>query len=280
MAYFQMVGRKGTQSPGLQRTRTRKRIRKFNHHRVASGRPTAPPIARAGMRPSARARRQAMPNFERVDRSKFWQQAIEGEKKGSPLLIPFFSTVNKFPFSNMAAVDVDFGGRKFHSSEQAYLFYQAMAYQLPEVAVEILCIACPKQAARFFRSHPQVAPIRHNPQNPLYQKWVRSQRGIMERILSAKFKTSGPARDALLASHPSYLVEASPSDRFWGAGLQANDPRLQQGPAHPSWGENYLGRLLMRVRERELKNDQEASSSDAPDDHHHASEPQLRRPGP
>lgn len=41
-------------------------------------------------------------------------------------------------------------------------------------------------------------------------------------------------------------MEASPSDRIWGVGFDAEHAEGREG----EWGANKLGELLMRVRER------------------------------
>ncbi len=46
--------------------------------------------------------------------------------------------------------------------------------------------------------------------------------------------------------HTKILVEASPLDCIWGAGLAYNDPRLNRPPQWPSL--NLLGFVLMRLR--------------------------------
>jgi ribA/ribD-fused uncharacterized protein len=54
-------------------------------------------------------------------------------------------------------------------------------------------------------------------------------------------------KSLLFASGTRILVEASPSDRIWGIGLGASNPRAND-PAN--WlGTNLLGFALMDVRE-------------------------------
>jgi hypothetical protein len=71
---------------------------------------------------------------------------------------------------------------------------------------------------------------------------------VMLEILGAKFTQNPEARLLLLGTGNQYLVEASPTDTFWGAGMHAGDPRLQRGPEHPRFGTNMMGVLLMKVR--------------------------------
>ena len=68
---------------------------------------------------------------------------------------------------------------------------------------------------------------------------------------SAKFEQSQQLRDYLLATTGKVLVEASPQDRIWGAGLARDDAAL----ADPEqWlGDNLLGFALMKVRSQLLR---------------------------
>jgi ribA/ribD-fused uncharacterized protein len=62
-----------------------------------------------------------------------------------------------------------------------------------------------------------------------------------------KFLQNEHARRWLVGTGPAVLVEASPRDRVWGAGIGRNDPRL---PDPESWpGRNLLGFALTEVRE-------------------------------
>jgi ribA/ribD-fused uncharacterized protein len=58
----------------------------------------------------------------------------------------------------------------------------------------------------------------------------------METGLLAKFGPDGPARRALLATRGKSIVESSPHDYFWGCGWN-------------NTGANWLGRLLMKIRD-------------------------------
>jgi len=60
----------------------------------------------------------------------------------------------------------------------------------------------------------------------------------------AKFDQNPELLDKLLATE-GLLVEASPTDKIWGIGLDAKDPNLYDTSR---WGENKLGRILTAIR--------------------------------
>jgi ribA/ribD-fused uncharacterized protein len=67
----------------------------------------------------------------------------------------------------------------------------------------------------------------------------------------AKFSQNREALAILLATEGTTLVEASPSDRIWGIGLSARDPRAQQ---RETWlGLNKLGDVLTDIRDTFLR---------------------------
>jgi ribA/ribD-fused uncharacterized protein len=77
--------------------------------------------------------------------------------------------------------------------------------------------------------------------------WDRECREAVYRGNLAKFDQNPDLRSLLLATGTKRIVEASPTDRIWGIGLAADDPRSLD----PSqWrGTNWLGESLGRVRD-------------------------------
>ena len=65
--------------------------------------------------------------------------------------------------------------------------------------------------------------------------WEDAKLDVMICGLRAKFGAHAAARGALLATEPRAIAEASPSDHFWGSGVDGS-------------GCNHLGRLLAEVR--------------------------------
>src|SRR3546814_8739007 len=78
--------------------------------------------------------------------------------------------------------------------------------------------------------------------------WLQHREPIMEKICEPRFSQNPALRQALIDTEGTQLVEASPYDRIWGAGLAASDARITDPTKWP--GLNLLGQVLDRVRER------------------------------
>lgn len=80
------------------------------------------------------------------------------------------------------------------------------------------------------------------------KKWNAKREKIVEDGNWWKFTQSkeGNLRKMLLETGDRLLVEASPHDRIWGVGYGASNADENRG----EWGENLLGKALMRVRDR------------------------------
>ena len=69
---------------------------------------------------------------------------------------------------------------------------------------------------------------------------------VVERGNLLKFTQNEHLKKILLGTGERILVEASPTDRIWGIGFNSKD-----APGNKDkWGENKLGKALMRVREQ------------------------------
>lgn len=78
--------------------------------------------------------------------------------------------------------------------------------------------------------------------------WNEKREQIVEDGNLWKFTKSkeGDLKKLLLETGDRLLVEASPYDRIWGVGYSAANAEANQS----RWGENLLGKALMRVRDR------------------------------
>ncbi len=104
------------------------------------------------------------------------------------------------------------------------------------------------QAAKFLETDPShAAAIRRVPKprdaarmgrdrsHPLRPDWEAVKEGMMRRAVLCKLETHPELREKILATGDEEIVEASPSDYYWGAGQDGS-------------GQNRLGHLLMEAR--------------------------------
>lgn len=125
--------------------------------------------------------------------------------------------------SNFWMVPVEVDGITYPSAEHAY---QASKTTSHAHQIQIKACRTPGQAKRLGKSV------------PLRVGWgVEAKLAAMRRVVAAKFEQNAFVRRALLETHPLQLQEGNAwGDRFWG---------VCRGE-----GENWLGKILMEVREQ------------------------------
>jgi hypothetical protein len=112
---------------------------------------------------------------------------------------------------------------EFHSLEQAYQYFKAIAHHKLDKASRIL------KADRVFQVYLLGKSIRTG-------AWWKNEKSlVMEHLLREKFKQCKVFREELLSTGDAILMEDTPN-KFWGCGR------------HGSVGLNTLGVLLMSVR--------------------------------
>ncbi|WP_233219922.1 NADAR family protein [Micromonospora sp. RP3T] len=135
-----------------------------------------------------------------------------------------------------AAFTVD--GREFATAEHWMMWHKATLFDDHATAERVLAATHPHRAKALGR---QVRGFDE-------AVWVARRREVVVAGNVAKFGQHEPLRRFLLGTGDRVLVEASPTDRVWGIGLTADDPRAAD-PA--TWrGENLLGFALMAAREQ------------------------------
>lgn len=125
----------------------------------------------------------------------------------------------------------------FQYSEQYFMYLKALVFKQPETADYIL-------------AHPNLKPNdfkRIGRQLPNYDEfgptWESYKDKIMYKALYYKFQDP-TLQKLLLDTKDAYLVEASPYDKYWGAGVMAS--QIYKADSFP--GQNVLGHLLMTLR--------------------------------
>lgn len=139
------------------------------------------------------------------------------------------------PYSNFYYVEFEYKGYKVTSSEQAFMLEKALLFDESMVKA-ILATDDPRAIKKLGRKV----------KNFDEKKWNKVRYDIMVDILIAKFSVE-PLKSELLGTGDELMVEASPNDKIWGAGLVIGDARLNYPDYYP--GQNLLGKALMEARE-------------------------------
>jgi N-glycosidase YbiA len=152
-------------------------------------------------------------------------KAIFGEYMTNSI---YFYSTRDLPygvFSNFARFGIEMNGLYYRTTEH---YFQAMKFvtTAPDYAEQIRKAATPKQAATMGRSRDY----------PLRPDWEAVKDGVMYDAVLQKFRTHDDIRALLLATRDAPIVEAAPTDAYWGTGPNGG-------------GLNKLGQILMQVRE-------------------------------
>lgn len=129
-------------------------------------------------------------------------------------------------------------GNRFVSSEQAFMHGKARLFGDEESASRILATKTSWMARELgskVRGFDEAT-------------WKRHRFEIAVAANLPKFANNPALRDYLLSTGDSILVEASPTDRVWGNGLDEFDRHARDPRRWP--GLNLLGFALMEVRSR------------------------------
>ncbi|MFI5833478.1 NADAR family protein [Micromonospora sp. NPDC051300] len=129
-------------------------------------------------------------------------------------------------------------GREFATAEHWMMWHKATLFDDHAIAERVLGASHPHRAKALGR---QVRGFDE-------AVWAARRWDVVVAGSVAKFGQHEPLRRFLLGTGDRVLVEASPTDRLWGIGLTADDPRAAD-PA--TWlGENLLGFALTEARSR------------------------------
>lgn len=148
--------------------------------------------------------------------------------------IEFYSTKNAYgEFSNFASFPFILDGQEWPTSEH---YFQAQKFEDEAYREKIRTTSSPIIAARLGRSR----KIR------IRQDWESVKVDVMRNAVRAKFLAHAELKSLLLSTGDEEIVEAAARDSFWGYGADGS-------------GKNWLGRLLMEVREELREHEQPRS---------------------
>ena len=145
-------------------------------------------------------------------------------------------TAGKHVLSQWWECEFEVGGIRYPSAEHYMMAEKARMFGDGETLSLILEAPSPGAAKALGRRVKGFADA----------EWATGRFDIVVRGNFAKFGKNAELRIYLVNTGGQVLVEASPVDRIWGAGLAADDPRVQNPEQWP--GINLLGFALMKVR--------------------------------
>lgn len=137
--------------------------------------------------------------------------------------------------SNFHKQPFEIKGRDFHSSEQAFMYCKAKHFNDNNTADKILNSSTPKESKKLGREV----------ENFDVKEWDNVSEKYMNIVLKNKFESNEELKDMLLDMKDKNIVECSPFDRKWGAGISVD----QALNGEKIKGENKLGQSLMNVRD-------------------------------
>jgi ribA/ribD-fused uncharacterized protein len=127
----------------------------------------------------------------------------------------------------------------FICAEQYMMHAKAMYFNDVESAAKILAETNPRKQKSLGRSV----------EGFLEEEWEKVREQVVEAGNWAKFKSNNYLRKLLLDTEDMLLCEASPYDRVWGIGFNADAARAMS-KNREQWGLNLLGKALMKVRQQ------------------------------
>ena len=151
------------------------------------------------------------------------------------------------PFSQWCKSPFKVGDVKYNCAEQYMMAEKARFFDAQEILKLIMRERHPRDQKAWGRTVPNFDA----------KKWEAVARDVVYEANWAKFCQNKGLEYELL-SNDKILVEASPTDRIWGIGidvLEAPDVEVE------NWkGTNWLGQVIMKVRE-DIKNNHTKSEN-------------------
>lgn len=131
-------------------------------------------------------------------------------------------------------------GILFNCCEQYMMYYKALLFEDLETAKKILDAKKPSEQKGLGRLV----------KNFNEEKWNKSKEYIVYRGNYLKFTQNEELKQMLKATGTFILVEANKEDKIWGIGMYNDDPNILK---EELWGQNLLGKALMKVRDELVK---------------------------
>uniref|UniRef100_A0A915P0T8 NADAR domain-containing protein n=2 Tax=Meloidogyne TaxID=189290 RepID=A0A915P0T8_9BILA len=159
----------------------------------------------------------------------------------------------KFGFSNhfLTPKPIKIDGVEYCCSEQFYMYMKAMYFDYRSLAEEIMLTNDPSTIKRLGNAD----TMRQRQANGAeigcrdfdHVEWRKVKKNVMLTALRAKFEQNVQLFNMLIETEDALLIEASPTDLFWGIGCNLNSAEIRR---IDYWrGSNQMGNLLMELRE-------------------------------
>ncbi|CAH0028007.1 unnamed protein product [Clonostachys rhizophaga] len=145
----------------------------------------------------------------------------------------------------------------FVTAEQFMMFCKAACFGDRSIAAQILQTRDPRDQKGLGRVVAGFDPV----------KWDAVKSSIVATASLAKFGQNEELRAFLLGTGRRELIEAAPNDRIWGIGFSEKDARNMR--SRREWGENLLGRALVRCTALQLTRSDFASPPFEPESKYH-----------
>lgn len=152
---------------------------------------------------------------------------------------------NEAPYSNHFPCEFeDSEGVSFNCAEQYIMAEKANIFGDIYASQKIMHTGDPKEQKR----------LGGRVQGYRESAWAEKCQEVMHLALTLKFEQNPPLKSMLLATGDKELIEASPTDCYWGIGLPLDNPNIKD---KSKWrGQNMMGKSLMTVREELRKSEQ------------------------
>jgi len=140
------------------------------------------------------------------------------------------------PFSQWAKYTIEIEGSVYVTCEQYMMAEKARLFGDQASEIKIMASKTPREQKSLGRKAANFDPAR----------WDAAREEIVFRANLAKFSQHGELKGMLLATGDKTIAEASPQDAIWGIGMAENHINIHDTTV---WGQNLLGKAIMRVRD-------------------------------
>lgn len=145
------------------------------------------------------------------------------------------SNVTRACLSNFYPCKFEFNGKTFNFSEQCFMYQKAILFNDFEIAKQVLNETDVRK----------IKALGRKVKNFNNELWDKHKEDFMFNACYAKFSQNDKLKDFLLSTGNHEIVEASPVDNIWGIGFSSDNAMENVD----KWGQNLLGKVLMKVRE-------------------------------